>query len=72
MSMLLPCDTMLMTNLLLVTLTIWKRWIRISCKCLLYFLLFCQVPLHLIHLFFYIVISTNRIGGLIINLQTSS
>jgi hypothetical protein len=69
MSMLLPCDIMLMKNLLSVTLkifngeaqlqaaarpiillkknerllwstciTIWKRWIRFSCKCLLYFL----------------------------------
>jgi hypothetical protein len=69
MSMLLPCDTMSMKNLLLVTLKIfnvgaqlqaavrpiiilkknecllcstciatWKRWIRISCQWLSYFL----------------------------------
>jgi hypothetical protein len=69
MSMLLPCDTMSMKNLLSVTLkifngeeqlqatvrpiiilkknecllcstciAIWKKWIRFSCKCLLYFL----------------------------------
>jgi hypothetical protein len=53
-------------------ITIWKRWIvfHVSVYCIFY--LFSQVPLGLIHLFFYIVNSTNRIGGLIIKLQTSS
>jgi hypothetical protein len=41
------------------------------CVCCIYYLLI-QVPLDLIHLFVYIVNSTNRIGGLIVNLQASS
>jgi hypothetical protein len=53
-------------------IAIWKRWIHFygSVCCISYLLI--QVPLGLIHLFFYIVNSTNRIGGLIVNLQTSS
>jgi hypothetical protein len=39
----------------------------------MYFLpLLSQVPLGLIHLFFYIVNLINKIGGLIVNLQKSS
>jgi hypothetical protein len=43
---------------------------HVSVCCICYLLI--QVPLGLFHLFVYIVNLTNRIGGLIINLQTSS
>jgi hypothetical protein len=43
---------------------------HVSVCCISYLL--SQVPLGLIHLFFYIVNSRNKIGGLIVNLQTSS
>jgi hypothetical protein len=43
---------------------------HVSICCISYLLI--EVHLGLIHLFVYIVNSTNRIGGLIVNLQTSS
>jgi hypothetical protein len=55
--------------------TWWKHrehldLIHVSVCCISYLLI--QLPLGLIHLFVYIVNSTNIIGGLIVNQQTSS
>jgi hypothetical protein len=52
-------------------IAIWKRWIHFSCKYPLYFLPPYSSTSRPYSLFVYIVNSTNRIGGLIVNLQTS-
>jgi hypothetical protein len=44
--------------------------LHVSVCCISYLLI--EVPLDLIYLFVYIVNSTNRIRGLIVNQQTSS